>query len=141
MVNYSDGALNRIWIYGLLGLFPDSILEFYNGVQPSSANLAPEGDVLLRMTLPEVLFKFIDVNKIEIFEPWVSQIGDVILAGSPTWSRIRFSTDPNLDDSLGQYPRLDSSVGIDLNSEMVISSEVITNLTILTIQTFTIIKI
>jgi hypothetical protein len=135
--NFSDGALNSLWQYGILSLFTEGILELRNGIQPVNANLAPTGDVLLKIYLPSDPFSVVDLNTVMLNGSWVSSISDVIIPGTPTWARLKLPIDSNLDDLLSVYSRVDCAIP----SVMTINPTTVDLNTVVTVQSFTIVRI
>lgn len=141
MARYSDGTLDKLWSHGLLHLFEKGILELRDGTPPVNANLAPTGTLLYRIELPTSPFKMLSSSAIGISSPWVSQSNSYFASGTPTWARLKLPTDSNSIDANKAHPRIDCSVGTALPFEMIINPGVISAKTLVTVQSFTIVRL
>ena len=125
---YSEGLLNKLLgeqgveagANGMKGIFKDAVIDVYTGGQPATANAAPTGTFLGRVTLNAGAFtEGVATNGLEFDPPSAGELLKAaaetwqlkgVAAGVAGWFRLRGNAvdDGSLSTTL---PRLDGSVG------------------------------
>ena len=106
---------------GFRGIFHLSIIDFYSGTQPSSANAAPTGTLLASATVSGAAYnESTGENGLQFDAPSSGVIGKPsgaswqytgIAAGTLGWARLRTKGDSKAVDNAAAYPRIDFAVG------------------------------
>jgi len=127
-VRYSDGALNALLgeqgveagANGFKGVFKDCVIDVYSGGQPASANNAPSGTFLGRVTLNAGAFtEGVATNGLEFAPPAAKELSKILsdawqmkglAAGVAGWFRLRGNAVDNGSVST-TLPRVDGGVG------------------------------
>lgn len=113
--------------WGLRYTMTDGVIEVYDGAIPQTPDLAPTGRLLGVVTsrgLPFVAGQR-SGGALALIQPYIGQlVGDMsqgpwfltpTATGTATWWRMHWNgPDPNTDDPLGNYPRIDGEVGDSL---------------------------
>ncbi len=96
-VKFSEGMRNNM-LSGTVAIetaFDAGVLELRDGAQPASANAAPTGVLISSVTVPASAFGAIANGVLsEDTTAWVDL--SAVAAGTPTWFRLKSSTDGGL---------------------------------------------
>ena len=109
--------------WGLRYILDYGVIEIYDGALPASPDLAPPGNTLARVTTGGLNFTpglraegalrlhQPEIGRLTIFpgDQWIVKVTHSGRALS--WRWLSNLADPNGDDPVGDYPRLDGAVG------------------------------